>query len=310
MKFCYWITALFILFASKQSYACSVCGCSLSNLQTGLLPYEVNHTLSTGFKFQKSSALLDNHHGANDGQIGTKVHFQLSQFSWDVEGTYYPHRNIALSAAIPYQLSVFSEEGESDISVNGVGDMMTGIQYHIINKLQQCDSLALRHRLTLGSFVKFPTGKTGEFTVYQPYYYPGTGSFDVQFDASYLLMFPKNTGLIWSAGYKVNTFNKADFKAGNTFNASTSVFHQFSVNKITIIPFGGFLLEQAAKSYLNPQRLNEDTGGYMFSTAFALNLTFKRVGIETRYHLPVFNHFNGEQVSPDYRLETSLRYLF
>ena len=313
--------AVLLLINIRVLNACNACGGSTAGYNPDFTNYTRSHTVSFSNHIRLFDATvpvghsLFNRNHPNDGHthdldLGT-IDYDEIQVSYELRGTYYPIRNLALSAVLPFVQRQLFQEGKLLENQFSVGDILLLGQYHLINKTGS-EQAKTGHRLSLGGGMKFPTAKfqmEGYNGVVEPTRQPGTGSFDFLCNVQYLFSL-QSFGVNTFANYKANTGNKNEFRFGNMFNSTINMFYNQAIKSFGLIPNVGLTYEQTGKDRLHGEIYELDTGRKLLMNTFGMDIYVKQVGLSFTYFLPVYESLNGVQFENKHRFTISARYVF
>ena len=293
---------MFVLFAAtfQGLNACDICGCSLNNGFSSILP-----------QYQKSFLGLRgsvmNFEATHADQGGKKV-FQNST-SVELFGRCYLHRRVQMVVSLPYNIKLQKESG-AITSTRALGDAMVNFNYLLIDKRK--DSMRWKHLLLLGGGIKLPTGKnnvqnTGDLV--NQAMQPGSGSIDYILTTSYIIRH-REFGLINDFQYRFNTENTNKYAFGNKLTAGSRCFYWKRLGRNSqVMPSGGVLLENMQSDYLNGYK-QAYTGGQMISASAGFEYYYKDVFISSQYLYPLKQSLGGGLLKAMPRLQITACYMF
>ncbi|MFN8310862.1 MAG: hypothetical protein U0T73_12950 [Chitinophagales bacterium] len=208
-----------------------------------------------------------------------------------------------LSASLPY--SVLHSSVKAQLS-SGIGDPVLLYQYQLVrprrNSFQKW-----RNDLRLGAGLKFPLGKFDRSNDQAIQF--GTGSLDFLFNAFYAGR-AEHIGLLLSASYKANTFNADRVKLGNKFQAGASVFYEFRIGAVKILPVAGWYFEKVFFTKVQ-NKWKTYTGSQTFSADAGFDLAWKRIAFSCRFQPVIYNTVNHYTVPKSvFTFETGMYYTF
>jgi len=231
----------------------------------------------------------------------------------EVWGRYNLSPRIQLFGFVPYQYYQKSEQGEHT-EASGLGDITLLANAVVLNT---ADSIyaKTRHTLIAGGGIKLPTGRFDleltESQVIIPNMQPGTGSWDVVFNANYTGRY-KSWGIGADAAYRYNTENSNGYRFGNRLNASSRVFYIHTLRSwnVQVMPQVGVQWDYAWHDYLENGERNTFTGGYFTLLTLGMDVYVNRFRISGTYLLPVDQDFGDGYITNRVRASVGIAYLF
>lgn len=292
--------SLLVLSNISSMTACDVCGCSIGNGFSSILPQ-----FNKNFIGLRGSFARYNSHHPDDFE---NINYEKSS-SMEVWGRFYIHKRIQLIAVLPYNTKSQTEKGVTT-TVSGLGDASATINYTVINK--NVDSFKWKHLLLVGAGIKLPTGKNDiseNNTLLNIYLQPGSGSFDYLFNMLYTVRHNK-LGLSNDVQYRINYANSSNYEFGNKFSYIARAFYWQNINKsCNLLPSAGVLLESFAKDYNNGFVQNE-TGGTINSLTVGCELYYKKLLFSINYNQPITQNLSDGNVQMLSKLNMHASFLF
>ncbi len=229
----------------------------------------------------------------------------------DVRGVYNFNNRWRVIGSLPVIKNERVINNSSQFVISGLGDPFVLGKYNVIRTNYTEDNIP-NHRLTLGGGIKVPLGKynfTHNGKAVQHDIQAGTGTFDFLVALDYILKF-KKTGIMFSANYKLNTYNqKADYMFGNTLNSTLNLFVSHKMKEITFLPYVGTYIEQGNRDIENGIYENNTGGNLLFGTA-GIQMFYKNFQFEALYQHTLINNLNGSmQLDTKNRLQLGVSYL-
>lgn len=288
-----------LLFISNSIYACEICGCSISSAGLGILPNYQNHFSGLRYKYSSYETLHP-----DDNTISNDYYNQV-----EVWGRFVVNKKIQIFGFVPFVMNTQHESGVTN-TVKDFGDASIVGNYMLLN--QNIDSTGdWKHFLQAGGGVKFPTGKydlvQNQHTLL-PNLQPGTGTFDVTFNALYVLRY-KSVGINLDVNYRINTKNRLQYQQGNKTNISTRLFYLKEAKNMTFIPHLGLDIEGAAAD-IKYQSEVEYTGNKSLLGNIGLDIFYKKVSLGISTQVPISQTINSGYTTNPYRVSTQLIYFF
>jgi hypothetical protein len=245
--------------------ACDICGCGVGSSYIGLLP-DFNMKI-LGLRYRYNS--LQTHIGAGGIQsyLTTKEVYRTTEL-W---GGWTIHNKFRVLASVPFNFNEKIKVGGTSRKV-GPGDISFTGFYQLINSRKAAGAgKLLVQSLWIGAGLKLPTGH------YDPedkeannqnanLFQLGTGSVDVTLNAMYDIRL-QDAGLNISAGYKMNTINKHDYRYGDKLNLSTQAYYKFRIcPQLLLSPNAGVAFERAEKDVHQKFRVDMSGGNISLAT--------------------------------------------
>lgn len=268
-KICF--TAI-VLLCTIQTYACDICGCSISNYNPFMFPHLVKSFVSFSY--------LQRHYrlSGNDGSFATQ---RVNTFLLSAQIN--AGKKLQFSLMAPFQLTSIKSTGSRKL-LNGIGDISVLASYKIWNKLTKTS----RQTLLIGGGVKLPTGKyhpVDSDKIQDQSFNVGSGSVDYVLNGSYKLGLHKWIINI-SSSYKYNTQNKDDFRFGDVFNTSMIAGKRLDIKKWAVMPYLLLNWEQQMQD-ANNHILQEKSGGHIITSGLGIDVNNKRFTAGVNYQCPV-----------------------
>jgi len=296
---------LLIVCMTTATDACDVCGASASGQGLGLLPQMNRHFAGIQYQYVE---LHSRHVPLSELKpvIYSDEYYRTAQL-W---GRYCIADRLQLFAFVPYRFNSSTHQGGS--SVNGIGDISILANYVLV---QNSDSDGIiQHRLLGGVGIKLPTGKYAGISDLDklglPNMQPGSGSFDIPFNANYTLQY-RNIGLNVDIGYVVTTPGSDQHKYGNRLNAQLNGFYRISYRRMVLLPIAGLRTEHSGHDYDNYAKRwqNLQSGGYILSYSAGLQLYFQQLGLQFQYSKPMKQYYSNGNINALQRIDAGLMIL-
>ena len=275
-----------ILFLSSVSIACPICGCGGSNVYMGLFP-----DFRRGFMGMRY----------NYAQYHTTLFSDPSQYSTNYYNSVEVWGGINLGSKfqvlgfIPY----YSNKQVDDDGIStphGLGDVTIIGQYKILSTTSVTNSKKIiQQQVWLGAGFKLATGSFNldlanpGLTIADVNAQLGTGSTDFLLNGVYNISINK-FGLNASASYKINTFNKQNYKYGNKLSTNLIAFYGFNAGKIGISPNAGIGYEKIAGNLFNKKAV-QYTGSNVTNAIAGAEFAFNKIGVGINAQLPLSQNF-------------------
>ncbi|MDQ5928267.1 MAG: hypothetical protein QG594_41 [Bacteroidota bacterium] len=292
------IIVVFLLLVSFSGFSCDSCGSSSAG---GMGFSSMLDNNFVGLRYFKQSYKSKNGIFANSPWIDEK--FNTVQ-AW---GRIPLTAKIQLSALIPYHFNERTlSTGAQNIS--GLGDMTLLALYSLYQTPMNCT--AYTHKLNVVGGIKLPTGKFKEmnnFATINQSFQLGTGSWDYLLLTEYVFK-KKDLGLNTMLNYILKTQNDKNYKYGNQFNYSSTIFYLFEFkNEAKIAPqlgVAGELYQTNMQHGLDVP----DTAGDILFTKFGLEAGKDKFSIGVNVMLPVSQNLSNGRMEANYRWSFNLNY--
>lgn len=294
------------ILVSLQCSACALCGCSSSSNYLGVLPDLSTNFIGLQYQYRSFTSLRPANFDYKGEGASTSHEYYNTALLW---GRFYISPKVHLFVFIPIVANSKLEDGQRSNN-QGIGDVSALANVMLVNKTV---TTGWQHTLQVGGGIKAPTGK------YQsqqdvsltdqviPNMQPGTGSWDLVFNANYTLR-KGNYGINTEASYNANTPNSQQYKYGNHFNSGVNGVYWLQHHKWTLMPEVGLRYEQTGMDYDNYSQGWIDTytgGNFMFATAGAY-VYYKKIGLHAMYSIPVAQHYATGLVTAHNQVEAGL----
>jgi hypothetical protein len=283
MKKCFFIFVILTMASIIDADACAICGCGTGNYYLGIMPqYKKNFI---GFRYLHYS--FTSHIGEGYKPFeATSETFQTTEL-WM---RFYPTDRLQVLTLIDYNFNKQIDQGVTKY-LQGVGDIPLIVNYNILNTTYQplSESRVFNHNIFLGGGIKLPTGRykfeENISQVSNANFQLGTGSVDFIATANYTIRH-KRFGLSNDFNYKFNGKNHNDYKFGNRFSGTTTLFYIQQFRKLGLMPNAGMYFENSAKN--NQYGVNIDnTGGSAYLLTAGADAYYKKMAIGINFQTPV-----------------------
>ena len=234
------------LFCFTKGNACDICGCGVGGYYIGILPEFNKHVF--GLRYRLNSIKTHIGPGGSTTYLTSEENYQTIELwgGWNIGSKF------RLMVAAPYSINERINQGITKTK-NGIGDMSVNGYYLLLNKAQEIsEKKNLLQTLWIGGGIKLPTGKyldeDKQNTAQNANLFQlGTGSFDLSLNMMYDVRL-QDAGLNISAGYKMNTANKYEYRYGNKLTTSAQAYYKVRINdKFNIAPSAGIMYEKSQK---------------------------------------------------------------
>jgi hypothetical protein len=289
-----------LMVSAVEIKACEICGCGIGNNYIGILP-EFNKNI-LGVRYRYNSMLT------HVGVGGTTTYLTSSENYNTVEiwGAANISDNFRLTASVPYSFDELNNQGKTS-NKNGIGDISVAGFYQLIHSRKTIiNSKLLVQSLWLGVGVKLPTGQ------YNPLdksaivesanlFQLGTGSTDFNFTIMYDLRV-QDAGLNLTAGYRVNTVNKYEYRYGNKFSINAQPYYKFRTKSgITLAPNAGVQYETGQKD-LDHSYTVDISGGNLLLGTVGIETSYKKIALGANWQTPLSQNLANGIIKANNRL--------
>lgn len=294
-------TLFFGIFSIVQVQACDVCGCGGGNAGAGMGFMPTNDYHYIGFR-SNYRRFYSQEHSIITGTTSSTEYFFLNELI----GKYQLSKRWQLLGIVPYSF-VSQVKQNSTTSQQGIGDVsVLGFYTPILKK----DSSGLiRHQLNFGFGVKVPTGKYAQSVDLMSNIYPGTGAFDIQFAANYILQ-KKKHGFQFEAANTIRLENSYGFQYGNVTTVGANYFIALRRNDNLFRPFIGVQGNYFAKDVIDRVIVNESVNfGPIVTVRIGLNFSRLNWFASLSGQVPIYQNLGDGAVQQKEAVQFSLNYL-
>jgi hypothetical protein len=272
---------LLMTFSSVKLSACDVCGCSMGGTTMGILPQFHKNFVGLHYYYRDFASehvsLLTNEKTVSIEKFQT----------YELRGRFHLGKRIQLFVLAPVHVN---QQLENNVlsKFNGIGDVSSFANYSIFNNADSLKS-KWKHNLQAGGGIKLPTGKykrLDQNQILNPNIQTGTGSFDLILDAIYTVRLNK-FGLNNTAFYRINTTNSNDFKFGDRFTLTSSLFYWAKIKDHSLLPSLGVNIDHAKSDVHNSFRVDDSGGASVFMTA-GIDFYIKKIMLAANFQLPMY----------------------
>jgi hypothetical protein len=296
------ILVVILITLAFSTQACEFCGCGVGNFYLGIMPQF--HRNFVGVRYQVQD--FNSHVGLHPS-LATSEHFQSTEL-W---ARFYPTSKLQVLTLVAYH---FNEQTTTSrkIYLDGLGDIPVLVNYNLINTQAEDPERTLNHNLWLGGGIKLPTGKykfqDTPDEVANPNFQLGTGSVDVILNGLYALRY-KKLGVNADVTYKVNTYNKDNYRFGNKLSGTLSVTFVQQIKKVGLMPNAGMYYENSALNRSGDINISDTGGTALFATG-GLEIYWKKYSIGFNYRNPVSQNLANGRINANERMMMHFTFLF
>ncbi|RZJ67627.1 MAG: transporter [Flavobacterium sp.] len=286
----------------KQRFAkmlddCDACGCSATGGSMGFASLLNTNFVGVRYIYQR--------YDSSDGLYANSPWYAEQFNSMQVWGRIPIFKNAQVSVLVPYHSN--NRETETGThSINGIGDVTVIGLYKLYQT--KSDSTFFVHTFQLGAGVKLPTGKYDEANngSINPGFQLGTGSFDYLFLAEHTIR-PKRFGWQTMANYIVKTENDKNYRFGDQFNYSGTLFWLRERDSFSVSPQMGLAGEVSQSNHQHGQRIAQTSGNVLFGKV-GLEAGLKKWSAGLQFLTPINQDLTGGRVDAKYRVGINLNY--
>lgn len=312
---------IIVLFISINSFACDGC-----NVYVNFSPIDYKNRISIigrtrmmyGTYNMFGTQILTKHASHGNDPLFWNNDVQENYNTLELRGAFYVREVWKTTVIVPFVNNHQLIGNLSRYEINGIADPIVIETYQVFNSLKSNDSNRFKHRLEIGGGVKFPLGKIDkryENGIPNLDLQPGTGSLDFISSVSYMTRI-KKYGAILNANIKLNSYNRDDYKYGNTFNSTINLFRQTTMGNFTFMPLvGGYfefmsLDKSRYESNGNSVVIDyNDTGGAILFGTIGSKVFYKTLSLFIDYQHRVYSKLNGyTQLLTKNRINVGLTY--
>ncbi len=291
---------MFVLINIQITEACDICGCSIANGSSSILPQFQKNFIG----IRGSYARYNSHHIDDQQNINRET-----SISTELWGRFYLRKRLQLIAALPYNIKSQVEKG-TKTEIKGIGDATLGINYTLVNINK--DSLKWKHLLLAGAGIKLPTGKSNIHTGNDETniaLQPGSGSFDYLFNVLYTVR-RRKLGISNDVQYRLNYENPDKYQFGDKLSLASRIFYWKNITRsCSVLPYTGVLLENMGKDYQNGYA-QDATGGHIYCITMGCEVYYKSLLLAFNYSHPFNQNLSDGNVKSFPRLQFNTSFLF
>lgn len=281
------LVALFAFISIPKSWACDVCGCSLSGLYFGYVSMQNRHFIGLKYSSASFKAFID-----NDDYYYEDEYSHDTYQRFDLTGRFRFSRRFEVRYVLPF-ISNDMEGSHQNVRSSGIGDPMIVAYYSVFNTSENMEGIV--HSLSLGAGLKLPVGefkKTDEGEIINRNFQLGSGSLDYILSANYMVRFGKY-GANLESSYKLNSVNSLDYRFGNQANLAVNVYRYLETSTVSVLPFAGAFYENGNYHY-NQGIREANTGGNSLLATLGTQVFFKGLTLNAQYQIPVQQKFHTD----------------
>lgn len=278
------LVALLAMMSIPKSWACDVCGCSLSGLYFGYVSMQNRHFIGLKYSSASFKAFIDNDDYYYEDEYSHDIYQRF-----DLTGRFRFSRKFEVRYVLPF-ISNHMEGSHQNVRSSGIGDPMVVGYYSVFNTSENMEGII--HSLSLGAGLKLPVGefkKTDEGEIINRNFQLGSGSLDYILSTNYMVRFGKY-GANLESSYKLNSVNSLDYRFGNQANLAVNVYRYLETSTVSVLPFAGAFYENGNYHY-NQGIREANTGGKSLLATLGAQVFFKGITLNAQYQIPVQQRF-------------------
>ncbi len=280
------------------SYACDVCGCSISGTGLGLVS-------AYRYNFISMSWQLTPFEGSRFHGAGSYDQFHTLELSM----RYHFTTDFKLLVHQPYKLN-FRNTNDELSNLEGIGDTRILANYTILRD-KKIGGVNLY--MELGAGAQLPVGKYDSnlhskdlpenFNI-------GKGTWSFIFQPNIILN-KNNFGLIMNGTYQRNAVSKSGYQFGNQVSGQALFYYRKDLkNELALTPYLGILGESIAQDHFDDGALVSGTSGKGLFLTTGINLKWKSLLFSTAYTPPLSQMYSLNEVSAKSRYMGQISFIF
>lgn len=285
----------------NNAQACDVCGCGGGNAGAGMgfMPTNDFHYIGIRSNYRH---YYSREESIITGTTTSNEYFFLSE----LVAKYQLTKRWQLIGLLPYS-NVNQHKNNVVSSQSGLGDISLLSYYTPI--LKKDSTGLIRHQLNLGIGLKMPSGKYAASAHEMSNIYPGTGAFDIQFSANYLVQ-KKKHGYQFEASNTIRLENKYGYQYGNATSVGANYFLSLRLNRNLFRPFIGFQSNYYAKDVIDRVIVGESVNyGTVLTGKIGLNYMRSTWFASISGQLPIYQNIGNGAVQQKETVQVSINYL-
>lgn len=280
--------------------ACEVCGCSATGNAVGTIGASKNHLAGLAFQGRYFKS-------AHPALFSDELERSSEQFlSANAVAKFQVHKRVQVIGVIPFHFNRQTKEGETT-TINGLGDVSIHSRFAVIYKTDSINAKAFI--VQLGTGIKMPTGEYSKDVHETSNTLPGTGSWDIPFDANLYLIRSKWM-LQFENAFSLKTKNNVGYHFGNAFQSTVFANKTIGQQTLKFCPGVGIQTEYLFNDRINGSSANTFNSGYLFSGIIGANLQWKQFFLLGRSSLPIAQELSKGYTTIKGQFTASLFYTF
>jgi len=284
-----------LISGSKYTYACDGCGVNLSTMSGSLLNLN-NRSFASLYG---SSAVF-----RSTEESGHSISDRFESLNLDFRYAIDDHWSIQSGIS---QVHKARTENNTDNAISGWGDVVLGLNYALLEELDDNRSLYAE----MGLRIALPTSKynTRLHDIDLPQNFNlGSGSLSYGFTTSVALK-KVDSGVILSSNYMYNTAAKNGYTIGNTLILRGAVYKSIALsNTVTGILNTGLQYEHQAKdSFANGKDVLA-SGSNALYWPVVLGFSIDNLTIQSDIHIPLVQNYINNELNANPRIGLQIIY--
>lgn len=282
------LIVLLLTGASFRAMACDVCGCSLSGLYFGYMSLQDRNLIGLQYNRATFSAYIDNDDYYFEDEYSNDTYQRV-----DLTGKFSITNKLQIRYIVPYMFNSMNGSHQN-VDASGIGDPIVMAYYNVLNTSDKLEGVW--HSLDVGGGFELPVGDydmEDQGELINRNFQLGSGSLDYILSANYIIRRDK-WGINTEGSYKLNTTNSHEYRFGNQWNVSASVFRYFETQSVSFLPFAGVYYEFGDYHQLNGIR-EANTGGESLLGTLGGQLYLSRLTFNTQYQFIIDQSFNTDE---------------
>ena len=119
----------------------------------------------------------------------------------------------------------------------------------------------------------------------------------------------QDAGLNISAGYKMNTANKYEYRYGNKLTTSAQAYYKVSINdKFNIAPSAGIMYEKSQKD-IDDETVVDISGGNLLLGSLGVESAFKKIAVGANWQTPLSQNLADGFVEANNRIMVHISFI-
>lgn len=275
--------------------ACEICGATNNTSGFGSLEQGNRHSIGIQYQFRNYRS----EHPILFSQLTEKSTESFQRI--DVKGQFKVTKRFQAQVTLPFSYNMQTKRDTTNVRTGLADPILSGV-FFLVNKSDSMNKQFIRW--TAGIGLKMPLGAFPEPHNDLLLLYPGTGTFDGQFQTTFL--FKKNR---WSALLDFQAMlrgtNKYAYQPGAMF--SSTLFVQRNLEKWGV--FGGTQYAWNGTDYQNRKSINSSPSlGSILSGSFGISYQSKKWLIQGNFHVPLVQQLNLGYTKQEHAFVCSLTY--
>lgn len=297
MKF---IATILVVVSASFVFGCEVCGCSAAGNSIGTIGASKNHLIGMTFQGRYFKS-------AHPALFSNELERSAERFyTANLAGKFQAHRRVQIVGALPFHYNQQTKEGVTTFK-QGIGDFTVSSRFAVVYKRDSINASAFI--IQLGAGIKMPTGEFSKDAHETNNTFPGTGSWDIPFDAN-LYLIREKWMLQFENAFNLKTRNKIGYHYGNAFQSVVYANKTIGKRSLKVSPGVGIQTEYLFKDRIDGSSANTFNSGYLLTGVIGLNFQWKQVFLLVRYNQPLAQKLSKGYTTNKGQFSVSLFYTF